>query len=270
MELVHFEPIVPVNSRLRELPLFLDPEMRLRIDALVYAADAISINWHRMKSAAARVGAAVSEMDHYTRAEILSSAWSIVDELDAVRQLVGSLAPLGTKRGPHTAKLLETCEPVNFLRNRLRHLAQNLTNISNAKGRRNPMFGALSWLWCPDPESGKAHVLIMQSGALHGEVTMTVLNPAGKTFSPPADLFQLNAFDRVLELGVPIKAFADWLNASSTAWLQELESKINEYVEKTGEDPTKLWEHSAGGLTVAMAIEFGESSTPPNGSGSRE
>jgi hypothetical protein len=53
----HFDVIVPEQSRLRALPSAVERSMRMRVDALVYSADAISINWHRLKVGATFFGA---------------------------------------------------------------------------------------------------------------------------------------------------------------------------------------------------------------------
>lgn len=256
MSVLHFDVLVPENSRLRALPSVVEQTMRMRVDALVYAADAISSNWQRLKTCAIAIGANVDKLDHHGRAAMLSAAWSVVDELDAVRQLVESMIGPGDEVGPNTTNLLEACAPVRVLRNKLRHLAGNLKNIARVKGPRSALFGALSWMWCPDPKSGQAHVVIIQSGMLHGGESMQMVNPAGKDFAPPADLFQLDAFGVVLPLSDPILAFARWIDSSTADWIEQLEEKIKARVAAVGGDEAQLWKHSGAGFSVSLPFNF--------------
>lgn len=231
--------------------------MRLRVDALVYSADAISSNWRRLRAGAIDIGSDVSRINNLLRADMLSAAWSIVDELDAVRLLVAGMVEPDSDLGPNTKALLSACGPVKKFRDKLRHLSSNLSNEAAKKGSRSPLFGALSWIWCPEYQSGKAHVMLLQSGSLRGNESMSVLNPAGKTFVPPADLFQINAFDDVLELGGPILAFARWIDANSKIWFDDIDSQIKQHASEAGIEESKLWEHGPSGVSAAVAIEFG-------------
>lgn len=238
--------------------------MRLRIDALVYSADAISANWHRLKTGALSIASDVSNVSLLHRADMLSSAWSIVDELNSARMLVADLCKDSDEIGPKTRDFLSACVPVTNFRNKLRHLPTNLHNEAAKKGSKSPLFGALSWLWCPEPHTGKAHVMVLQSGTLHGNESFKVLNPAGKLFAAPVDLFQLSAFDGVLELSKPIHALSVWIESNAQLWWEQLDAKIKAHAEQTGEEESKYWEHGPGGFSAALAVNFGEGGITPS------
>lgn len=243
------------ESRLRALPAAVELSMRMRVDALVYAADAISTNWQRLRARAASIGPDVDKLGFHGRADMLSAAWSIVDELDGVRQLVQGM--VGDERpGPNTSRLLAACALVRTLRNHMRHLSGNLRNIAAQKGQRSALFGALSWLWWPDATSTDAHIVLLQSGMIHGGEAMPVVNPAGRKVVPPADLFQLNAFGVTLMLGEPIEAFEEWLRVSEVDWINQLEAQFKSHVAANGGDEADLWKHSGGGYAFALGIQF--------------
>lgn len=264
MSTVRLEALVADNSALRSLPQVLESQMRMRIDALVYSADAISHNWNLLKLAAAHVGTDPKKLDHGTRAAMLSAAWSIVDELDAVRQLVASMVTDGETPGPFTTNLLAACAPVQRLRNKMRHLSGNLKRLSQMNGKRSALFGALSWFWCPDPSTGEGWCVMTQSGMLHGGETMSIANPAGRDISPPADLFQLNAFAEVLVLSVPVSAFSEWIEASAQDWIAQIDEKIVAHLAATDEDEAKLRSHMGGNFSLFFKINFPPSAVVTN------
>lgn len=109
-------PLVAEDSKLRALPVALDTFERMRIDAIIYASDAISANWKNLRSIAASTGKDLGRLSHFDRSAMISSAWSIVDELDCLRQIVRSFYKKDSEIGPKAQAFLNSCEKVRFLR----------------------------------------------------------------------------------------------------------------------------------------------------------
>lgn len=248
--------IVSEKSPLRDLPTIVESSMRMRIDALIYSADAISINWNRLRNMAISVGEDIDKINHLQRAEMLSTAWSIVDELDAIRQLVHGLINPEDNVGPFTQRLIKECEPVRALRNKMRHLSGNLRNLSQSKQNRSPLLGALSWFWCPHIQQGKGCSIVIQSGMLHGQNIAGFANPTNRDIVPPVDLFMLNAFGIVLEIYNPIVAFVEWIDASAQSWFNQIDDQIEKYASENNHDESQLRSTTGSGFTFAFDIEF--------------
>lgn len=255
---LHFDgrEIVSPGSFLRVVPSILDREQRLRIDALVFSADVMNAHWNILRDIAAFVGSDTDKMTRVRQSILLSSAWSIIDHLNNVRQLANSLVDPVEGPGPKTALLLNLTEPARFLRNKMDHLNGNLKNLAKSKGGGSPLFGGLGYFYCPKKSEG--YTVVVQAGFLHGGERATFVNPAGKLLTPPADLFQMTAFGVVFELGPPLAAFADWLEASAANWEGQMREQIATLAAASGHSIEKLMEHPGGGFTIMLCLKFGQ------------
>jgi hypothetical protein len=97
---------------------------------------------------------------------------------------------------------------------------------------------------------------------LHGSEQWNIVNPAGRTLFPPADMFELSAFGETLALGPPIAAFDAWLKASVPGWEEQLDVEIAKLAETTGKSVEELKGHRGGGYMFALAIKFNEKAVP--------
>lgn len=82
---------------------------------------------------------------------------------------------------------------------------------------------------------------------------MGFVNPKGKHITPPADLFQLEAFGISVILGEPILTFFHWINAISERWQIQIDAEKAAFVGVEG-GPT--WEMIAGGFVVGLEMEY--------------
>ena len=136
------------------------------------------------------------------------------------------------------------------------HLSGNLRNMASRKGARSALFGSLSYFLTTELPFDTGYSVVVQAGLLHGQETWKVVNPAGRLFSPPADLFELSAFDIDFELGPPIARFGEWLDAS----IPDLEKQMSDQVRAASVNGKhtfeKLMEHHGSGYTIALAFKF--------------
>ena len=255
---VFYDTLIPDSSSLRRIPLALRALTRLQIDALVFSADAIDYNWNTLVRTAEEIGGSRSNVTGIRRAALLSAAWSIVDELDAVRQIVVAMLD-GGQMGPVTQALLRACEPVKALRDKKRHLAQNLRNIEAkilaGKKGRSPLLGTLSWMYCENEYSREGIVFLVQAGMLYGGERIRLVDPDMRDFDPPVGLFQLDAFEICLDIRTPISAYADWIEGLSERWISQMREQIDELV-NAGEDAATLEAIADGNFSISLPLKL--------------
>lgn len=249
------ENLVPPGSLFRATPDVVSGAERLRIDALAFSADALSHAWNTLREIATDLGSDTDRLTTRQRMAMIMAAWSIVDHLNVVRQIVRSLVGTG-EPGPLTERLLSTTETAWKLRNQMDHLNQNAGNLAKGKGKRSALFGSLSYVFVPDPAEPKAFLMLVQTGMIHGSESWKVVNPGGRRIYPPADLFELSAFGMDIELGPPIAAYRDWLAATAIDWEDQLSKQISTLAKSTGKSEEELRAHRGGGYLIAMALNF--------------
>lgn len=246
--------LVSEDSYLRRLPVGLHPENRLRMDAIVVASDIVSQCYQDLSKLGAEIGATFGEIGPLQRAAFIGFAWSIVDQLHAVRQLV--TPPRGIPAGPATQRFLDAAEPATLLRNKMDHLRNNLSNLSAKKGERYPLFGAISYVLSnTDPQSGGL-LMTVSSGALHGGDLFPAVNPAGRSYSTPVGLLQLNAFDFTFEFSPALAALQDYLAITEVSAEKKMRAAAEVEAAKGVHTVEELLVHLGGSPVVAMVFDY--------------
>lgn len=138
------QPIVSDDSILRKLPVIVEREQRIRFNALVFAADVLSHSYSEIREVAIQVGPDINSATSRAHIELISLAWSIVDQLHAARQL-WNLFP--GEPGPNTREFNRVTGPATLMRNDMDHLNIKIRNLSLRKDRIAPIFGALSYFY---------------------------------------------------------------------------------------------------------------------------
>lgn len=256
------EQIVSDESILRRVPTSVPLKERLTADALVLSADVLMHAYRTLQEIAQHVGVDIEKVDRRIRAGIISAAWTIVDQLYAVRQLIG--APQD-QMGPLTTAFYEASEPAFRLRNKMDHLASNLNNLANATGHRSPLFGSLTYFHIDKmPPTGGTMVTIM-TGSIHGNISMPIVNPAGRPVTYPVDLFELTAFGITLPLGPPLAALKAYIQATE----EDAETALREGALKASKEQgipaEELLAHMGNDFAFAVHIKFNtaDDSAPP-------
>lgn len=250
------QQLVPDDSYLRRLPVGLKPESRLRMDAIVIASDILSQAYQDLFRLGAEIGANLSSISNSLRATIIGLAWSIVDQLHAIRQLL--TPPPAMTAGPITQRFLDAAAPATFLRNKMDHLKSNIGNLSDKKGDRYPLFGAISYVLSnADPETGGL-LMTVSSGALHGSEVFPAVNPLGRSFTTPVGLLQLHAFDLTFEFSPTFSALQDYIGATEVGLEIKIRTAAEAEAEKGIHTVEELLAHLGGSLVVAMAFEYAD------------
>lgn len=245
--------LVAEGAFLRRLPAVLDAKERMRFDAVVTASDLIANAFASLRGHAIVIGPDINKLDLSGRALMLSQCWTIVDQLHSIRQL---LTPgKGGTAGQFTQVFLSESLPASKLRHRMDHLADNLGNLASKKGMKAPLFGSLSYFYSESNPLTHGTVFSIMAGTIHGEQTMSCINPAGRALALPADLFTLSAFEQEFELALSIIALRTLLNR----WEEVLEDDIREQLKRQGLTKQELenaMAPSGGGIAIALEIHF--------------
>ena len=136
---------LPRGAFIRALPFVVDETQRFRVDAMVMCADIVASAYAQMIELALR-----SKWEEKQNEELRSGhldigmfrhAWSIVDQIYSLRQLLSSLA----FTGDDVDAFLSATRTAYVLRNRTDHFDQRIPNIAASKGNSRSIFGSLSY-----------------------------------------------------------------------------------------------------------------------------
>lgn len=246
--------IVPAQSILRKLPRVIEPELALRLDAIVFASDALQYSFRKMQEAAIMSGIDGPAKSPEIGTALLVSAWDIVNQLDALRQLLNSLPYEGAGRAPVPVRLAEFLELAKILRNKMAHINQNLANRALASGRKSPIFGNLCYAWIDDLEADKCCVVSVFTGQVR-KFSHLAVNPVGRVFSPPAGLFELSAFETKIELGPPLALLSKLLHSFAEQLDEQLSEQIDRLSKEHGVPVEELSGHPPRGLAIILTLK---------------
>lgn len=253
-----FPRLVSDASILRALPNALDPAQRLRLNALVFASDIIDHDWAEIFSVIKEVGGDVEAMTERRRTSLFASVWSIVDQLDFIRQLSRSLLPAEAIPNPKLQHLCENLAIVRSLRNKRDHLNQNIPNIANASGIRSSLLGSIAYFLADQIPVQSGKVVVVTAGMLHGDESWPLPNPAGREIDRKISLIQLTAFDRTLDLCDTLDRLESYLKELSEVIGDDLRAWAHRKSEETGINASDLLAHSGGSYTMVVQMQKGE------------
>ena len=191
--------LVPVDSPLRNPPAAMDARQKVALDALRCSLDAAHISWLRLKHDLTLV---MQGFEADTRSETgeglaaaMTDAWAMVDNLWRIHQVVNRMPHV--KKPPELKAHLRALSEVEELRHAVQHIDERFQQTADAG---LPLWGTLSWFWTPDGPVSGGKIYATASGALRGNVTFDLINPAGRRIERPIGLVTLSAFGTRLEL----------------------------------------------------------------------
>jgi hypothetical protein len=138
---------LPATDMLRRLPAIMETKHRLRIDVLVHCHDIMVHALGHLRALCMAVDP--DEVSPPMAAMIFADAWSIVDQVDLVRQAMAAIPSLETQR---SAAFLDHAAQARLMRNAMDHLSQRIPNIANRNGVSEALFGSLSFVRCDDEQ----------------------------------------------------------------------------------------------------------------------
>lgn len=195
--------MLPNDDFLRHLPVAISAVDRLRLETLVFAHDLMEIAYGRL----CELGLIFNEehKSDYQRVAMFGDAWTIVDQVHVVRQVLLSLT--GADRKADTLTFISDFSAAQSLRNKMDHLNQNIPNRAKSKVNGNALFGQLSFFrpfpdrWDQGLQEGeiRGELMVISAGAMPDPML------GGVAFDDldihlPICSFKLEAFDQSLLL----------------------------------------------------------------------
>jgi hypothetical protein len=200
--------LLPDNAFLRRLPHTLDVRQRHELEAVVLAADCISISLSRLVYLCHTVAMKPEAISTITRAEMFTAVWSIIDNLDVPYNLLFRAIK---SEGPKTDALRKNLAINREIRNWRHHMKSKLDNNINKKGLSWPLFGAIYFGSTIDCECDitqtleRAKVHIIHAGSLRSDKVNTkiidgdrIQRFSGKKLSGPYFHINSNEIDLIL------------------------------------------------------------------------
>jgi hypothetical protein len=240
--------MLPDDSFLRRLPAFLVPIDRLRLEAIVFSSDVLSNAYQSLCEVAAR-------FDHFRpfstreRIALFSCVWTIVDQLDALRQLIQGLT--NKTPGPNPPqKFLDLSQNARHMRNCMDHLNGNLKNLSK-KDRRIPLFGTVAYFVVGAGDvrddsgarivTGGTAVVVTAGSIAADELRMLVSLPQGnQAVQIPVGQFRFDAFDCRLDIDAVLLSLETTLVDMAKRVEDNLMGQLKTLSEQTGKDVSEL------------------------------
>jgi hypothetical protein len=252
--------MLPSNDFLRHLPQCLAPVERLRLETLLFAHDLMEIALSRLYTVGLGFDANNDNDTH--RFTMVSDAWTIVDQVHVVRQVLDSLT--GDDRKPDTQAFIDDFAAATLLRNKMDHLNENLENRAKAKGRKNALFGMVSFfrpyadLWEQGLRDGKVKgdLFIVSAGStprgdMAGGVAFHDLDISLTICSFKLEAFELSLLIEraVLQLRPLLKRMSDDIKTT-------IEAKIDELAATSGRTREELMRPAPGNFVIRWDIGF--------------
>jgi hypothetical protein len=239
--------IIEKDSPLRHLPTRLEPKQASFLDGIRFSVDIAELAYARLHSTLLQLALTVEKPDQDTNTLLIttaiSDAWSIVDSINRLRDLLLRMPGLKRSTAYPLKKFLKNTESIADLRNTVQHLDKEIAQIST-KGL--PVWGTLSWFTLLNPRSGRICTII--AGKLI-DGTHPVVNPIGKMITPPIDYVTLTCNELVTNL---------------SAVISELATIMIEF-QKIIKKSFGSLETSASDILVSMDIDFERDVTPQAG-----
>ena len=263
--------MLPDNSFLRRLPAVLAPVGRIRLEALVFSSDVLTHAYSSLRELTTRVGDTYHSFTPPDRIALFSYAWTIVDQLHVIRQLIRAITK--SPPGPNQAKFLELSESATMMRNKMDHLGEQVKNLSAQKGARAPLFGALTY-FLVEPKHmeaasnpvtglvGGSFVTITSGSVPEGKALFQLGIPTSRPIRPPVSQFILTAFDRSLDIDATLEALEVILTRAAIDVEQGITRQCEAENARSGtEMATLLTPPPIGDFILVTDIEFQEPST---------
>ena len=133
--------MLPENSILRHLPARLGATERLRLEAVVFAADVLSFASSSIREITARQGSKIHSIPRHERTALFAHVWTMIDQIHVLRQLINAQGQMG----PNQKHFYDLSESATKMRNKMDHLNATIPNRARQKGIQAPLFGTLSY-----------------------------------------------------------------------------------------------------------------------------
>ncbi len=195
------------DSPLRRIPAALDRRQAMFIDGIRYSVEMIDLAYVRLCDSLFRIASQFendkSQSDlPATFAAPFIDAWSIVDSIHRLRELLEQLPNAKRSKSPPYNLFRRKTALVTELRNIIQHLRKDLTIFAENDW---PAYGVLDWLSVIDPQQGIVKACVMVSGKVRSG-SFPVRNPVGLTIQGSIDHVTLQCKQERLGLSDAVRA----------------------------------------------------------------
>lgn len=195
--------IIDKESPFRKLPTELNRKQALYFEGIRYSVEIADIAYNRLRIVLAEFSPSDSEREdkHLLFSTALQDAWTIVDSIHRLRQLITKTP--GVKQG---VPALELYKRKTAVVQELRHAVQHLdTEIPSLLKLNLPIWGVLTWVKVKDPIKGILYTCALVPGTVYSFKGLPMLNPLGQEVCLPVDLINLSMGGRSIGLSEVMK-----------------------------------------------------------------
>jgi hypothetical protein len=200
------EMIAP-DSPLRRIPAALDRRQAMFFDGIRYSVEMVDLAYARLCDSLCQIAGQFAEGNTQpglpaTFAAPFIDAWSIVDSVHRLRELLEQTPNLKRSKSPSYELFRRKTALVTELRNTIQHLRNELTTFAE---RDWPAYGVIDWLSIVDAQEGIVKACVMVSGKVRSG-SFPVRNPAGLAIQGPVDHVTLQCKEERLGLSDLVRA----------------------------------------------------------------
>jgi hypothetical protein len=161
----------------------------LSFDGIRVAVQIAERAYGRLVTTLTEIGAKGSIPESVEPTEVVEHAWAVVDAIHRLRRLLMSLRGL-KQNSPGLQQFYRGTSEIEDLRNGTQHVDEKLGEIEELN---LPVWGAISWLYRPDPSKPFIDSLVLVPGPVRTGSHKTI-NPAGMRLRHQVDHVTLDAF----------------------------------------------------------------------------
>ena len=241
---------LPSGAFLRALPFTVDRATRLRLDAIVFAADVLASAYVQMVEVAVAAGTSDSTEDASTR--LFQCAWTIVDQVHNIRLLLDKLE----RKIPEAEQFRTDFAVARELRNRMDHLNAHIPNIANSAKPGDSLFGSISYVLEVEHGSGddrQKFFVLRQTGAVQPGQKMAELRVPSELRLPVGN-FQLGAIGRTLDIDQAVTDLGLVMTALNEEIEQVIMAQIKSKAAELSRPEADLLAHYGANITIALAF----------------
>lgn len=248
---------IPADDMLRRLPAIMEAKQRLRIDVHVHCHDIMVHALGRLRALCMAVDP--EDVSPSMAAMIFADAWSIVDQVDQVRQVMGAMPG---PESPATAGFLEIAAQARIMRNSMDQIGQRIPAIANRGGSSEALFGSLTFVRC-DAEQFETvlpgddlecEVVVLARGTGPGFEAVTSPALTAEEIDGAVSNLRLSAAGSSIPLNLTCAYLTEILKALSKTLRTSIEAEVAQLPEKNSVTERKL--RAPAPLIVGASTRF--------------
>jgi hypothetical protein len=251
---------LPKEAFIRALPFVVDETQRFRIDAMVMCADIVAAAYAQMIELALRSKWEQEQNEEKRSGHLdiamFQHAWSIVDQIYSLRQLLGSLA----FTGDDVDAFLSATRSAYVLRNRTDHLDQRIPNIAASKGNSRSLFGSLSYfvvgaaVGAPEVE---VFAVAQHADPVRPSEQIASVRIPGELRMPIGN-FVLTAAGEELDIDAAILTLGPVMTRTNEGFEKSIRAQAAEKAAEHGIEQEALLAHYGARLKFMLALKLGK------------